>query len=154
MVNGKYVNDEMVSTYSSGRRWTIITIVVGCSLPLFVHHTRLIVLAVLIFLYRGRGRLTRSFRVAIVCTGRLPPFTHVIPSANVLVRAGPRSKVTGAPFKRGTGVGVAGSMGERGGRGAFMARRDYVGRRWGVVEGLMNGRRRNGGRSGMISENP
>jgi hypothetical protein len=151
VVNGKYVNDERVSTYSSGGRWTIIAIVVSCSLPLFVHHTRLVILAILIFLYRGRGHLTRSFRVAIACTGRLPPFTHVIP---VLVRAGPRSKVAGAPFKGGTGLGLAGSMGERGGRRAFMTRRDCVVRRWGVVEGLMNGRRRNGGRSGMIIENP
>jgi len=35
-----------------------------------------------------------------------------------------------------------------------MAGRDYVIRLQGAVEDLMNGRRRNGGRSGMIIENP
>jgi hypothetical protein len=51
-------------------------------------------------------------------------------------------------------VGVREVGGKEGGRRAFMARRDYVIERWGVVKGLMNGRRRNGGWSGMIIENP
>jgi hypothetical protein len=35
-----------------------------------------------------------------------------------------------------------------------MVGRDYVIERWGVVKGLMNRRRGNGGQSGMIMENP
>jgi hypothetical protein len=85
----KYVNAERISTYSSSQRWTIITIVVSCPLPFFVHRIRLIVLAILIFVYRGWGHLTLGFHVAISRTGRLPPFAHVVPSARVMVRTGP-----------------------------------------------------------------
>jgi hypothetical protein len=150
---------KSVSTYSTGRRRTIIAIVVSRALPFLGPCIRVLGLVVLIVLYRGRGRLMRSFCVAVPSPGRLPPFGDVVPRASVLVSAGARSKITGAPFEgrtrlRLTGDWCSGASGESGGWRAFMARRNQIIRRWGVVEELRNGSRRDGGRNGMIIENP
>lgn len=143
-------------TYSSSQRRTIISIIISCPLSFFVYCVRLIILGILIVLYRGRGRLTMRFHVTVSRTGRLPPFPNVVPSARIMVASGPGREIICVSLKHGTGLRLAGdwrpgARWERGGWGA-LRNEDIV--RWGVVEELRSGRRRNGGRRRMIIENP